>query len=199
MIIKVKNLKSKFKKGFTIVELIVFMGLFSILIVVLTQILSSALSLQLESESKSNVEQDGRYILERMMYDINRTQGYNINSAGTVTPPVITPAIVTPAANGASATSLKLNVGGNSYLYSLDGSNNLTLSVNGGTADMLNGFDTSITNLTFTRINGPLPPVPTPTPINTFDTVQIQFTVTGRTVPASGPKIKVYTTTVGLR
>ena len=62
----------KFRSGFTIVELTIYMALLAVFLVIMTQILVSILDLQLESQATSFVEQDSRYILSRLAYDINR-------------------------------------------------------------------------------------------------------------------------------
>src|SRR3990172_6790072 len=50
------------RRGFTIIELILYMGMLSILLAVLSQIFVSILNVQLESQSSSSIEQDSRYI-----------------------------------------------------------------------------------------------------------------------------------------
>ena len=118
------------KRGFTIMELLIYMGLTAILLVVLTDIFVSILGVQSESTASSSVEQDGRYILARLSYDLPRAS-----------------AIVNPSGLGQAATSSAiLTIDGANYTY--DGSTGNLLM---GT-DQLNSFGTRISNLTFQRL-----------------------------------------------
>src|SRR5687768_16701793 len=94
------------QKGFTLVELLIVMGLFGILLTVVTDMFVSTLSLQTESAAHSSVSQDGRFILSRLSYDIERASS-----------------ITTPASLGASGSTLSMVVGGVAYSYALAGSN----------------------------------------------------------------------------
>ncbi len=59
-------------KGFTLIELILYMGLTVIFLGILTDLFVSTLDLKTEAEATSAVEQDGRFILSRLMYDANQ-------------------------------------------------------------------------------------------------------------------------------
>jgi hypothetical protein len=159
------------RAGFTVVELIIYMGILTVLISVLTTVFASIIEVQLESKATSSVDQDGRYILSRLIYD---TQ-----SATT---------IASPSA-GIAGTVLKLTKGAENYTYKLDTSGNLQLTNNSGTNN-LNSVDTSISNLTFQTIGS----------ASSSANVQMKFTVTSTTQRTSGPKneVRVYQTTLGL-
>lgn len=160
----------KKNQGFTLIELAVYIGLFSILLIVLTEVFTSALDDRLEAESSSQVVQDGRFILARFMYDINRAES-----------------IAAPAVLGEQANSLQIIISGAAYTYSLN-SNNLELTNNFG-INKLNSGDTTISNLNFKRLGN----------ISGKNTIQINFTLTSKTVPKSGPEIKNFQTIIGLR
>lgn len=114
-------------KAFTLVEILIYMGLMALLITVLTNIFLSVLETQLESASVSAVEIDGRYVLSRLIYDIHPAAG-----------------LVTPSAAGQTATSLQLV---NTHSYSVsDG----VLYIDG--TSRLNSIDTQISNFSVTRI-----------------------------------------------
>lgn len=174
------NKNSKF--AFTLVELLVFMGLFAILIVVLTQILVSALNVQLESQATSSVQQDGRYILARLTYDVNRATK-NIGQLS---------AIIEPASAGTQSDKLQLTINGSTYKYATASGNILNLTVTTGgvpTTNQLNSFGTTITNVVFKRIGS-----------NTNkDSIQASFTATSTSQSSSGPEVKTFQTTAGLR
>jgi len=165
-------MRNKFK-GFTLVELLLYMGLLTILLSVLTAIFVSALDVQLESQATSAVEQDGNFILARLAYDIRRASIINI-----------------PSTNGLPPTSnFEIVVDGVNYNYSTDGSDNLVLTNNLGTNN-LNSYGSRILGLSVIRLG------------NTGgveDTLKISFTVTSRAQRVSGPETRNFKTTLSLR
>jgi type II secretory pathway pseudopilin PulG len=116
------------KKGATLIELLLYMGLMAIFLTVISQIFITSLSNQLEAESISSLEQDGRFILARFGYDIGRASS-----------------VVTPSSPGEAKTMLKLLIDSDEYVYSLSG-NNLVLT-NALGADQLNSVNTTVSNL----------------------------------------------------
>jgi prepilin-type N-terminal cleavage/methylation domain-containing protein len=163
-------MKNKHPKGFTLIELLIYMGIFSILLVVLTQLFVTILNVQLESEASSSVEQDSKFILARMMYDIQKASQ-----------------VVLPANLGDQGDTLSLMIGGDSYIYLPNGSD-LDLNKN-GTAGKLNSFDTTISNLVFQRLGN----------TGGINSIRIGFTVISKAQRSSGPEIKNVQTIVGLR
>lgn len=115
--------------GFTLVELLLYAGLFSILLIVLLSLFSSLISIQLESESTSNITQDGQFLLARLNYDIARSD-----------------AIVLPATLGASQSAMTLTIASSSAQYTTSQGNLLL-----GT-DKLNSFATTVSNFSVTRL-----------------------------------------------
>lgn len=162
--------RSRLQRGVTLVELLIYMALVAIFIITLTDIFSSTLAVRTESEATSAVDEDGRFILARLIYDINRAQ--------TVT---------APATLGTTTPNLDLTIPGTTYAYALNASN-LQLTEN-GQPNNLNSSESSISNLSFQRIGNPLGK----------PTLKIQFTVASKTQRAQGAETKTYNTTVGLR
>ena len=160
----------KNKKGYTLIELIIFMGMFSVLLMVFSQIFAVIIDTRLESESTSVVAQDGHYLLNRLTYDISRASAIN-----------------TPSSLGSPSPTLDLTINSVNNLYSLqNGDLQLTIA---GTSYQLNNADTTISNLNFLRIgNG-----------DGRDTIQFGYTVTSNIQEANGSETKDYQTTVGLR
>jgi type II secretory pathway pseudopilin PulG len=168
----IKKLNIFSQKGTTIVELMLYMTILSVLLVILTNVFTSALDVQSESVASSSVEEDGNYILARMDYDVHRAQSINV-----------------PTANGQTANYFQIAIGGVNYSYGLDGNNNLVLTSN-LVANNLNNYGTSISNLSVQRLG------------NTGgveDTLKISFTVTSRTKRISGYETKNFDTTLSLR
>lgn len=159
------------KKGFTIVELLIYMGLLAVFIVVLSQIFGSIIDTQLESTSSSAVDQDGRYILARLAYDIHRAT-----------------AVTTPSSNGSTTANLGLTISGATYSYQLANSQLALASPQG--SDMLHSFQSTVSDLSFTRLGNTTGPV----------SVQVNFTLTSvPTTLDQQSETRSYQTSVSLR
>lgn len=160
------------KKGFTLIELVIYIGILSILLGALSAIFTSIVDVQLESTATSSVNQDGRYLLSKLLYDVKSSS-----------------ATVVPANPGTPSSTMQLTINSVNYTYSLNGNNNLQV-VNNSTneTNVLNSYDTSLSGLTFTRIgNG-----------GSSDTLRVSFTVTGRTIERAGQvETKTFQTTLG--
>ncbi len=160
----------KSKKGFTLVELLIYIGLLTILMAILTRIFTGIIDVQLSSEATGAVEEDGRYIYSRLTYDVGRATG-----------------VVTPAVPGDQSNSLTLLIDGVANTYSIS-SNNLMLA-NGQGADQLNSEGTTISNVSFERLGN----------VGGKDSVQVKYTITSTTQQVSGPDTKNIETTIALR
>lgn len=160
----------KSPRGFTLVELLVYMGIFTILMIALTQIFMTIIETQLKTQAVSSAAQDGQYLYSRFIYDVHHADD-----------------ILTPSSLGEVTDTLRLNMNGVTYTYSLNGT---SLLVNDGTGNyMLNSYDTDISNLQFHRLGN----------IGGKHTVRINFTVTSKTESRSQPEVRVFQTTAGLR
>jgi Tfp pilus assembly protein PilW len=162
-----RNLKSK---GFTLVELIIYIGLLSTFLLVLLEIFISILNLRAESETTSVINQDTRFIFTRMAYDIDRADLVN-----------------QPAALGETTNTLQLVISGVTYTYSLS-NGNLILTV-GGVGDQLNSNETTIENLSFQKIGN----------ASGKPTLKTQLTVQAIAVESIGNRSQTFATTLGLR
>lgn len=87
---------NKLKKAFTLVELLVTMGIFTVLFSVLSQVFASVIETRLKSEVESQLAREQGWILARMAYDVNRAEA--ITSVGV-------------------SNILSLTIGGASYSY----------------------------------------------------------------------------------
>ena len=163
------KVKHNLQAGFSLVEMLIVMGLMSILLMVLTDMFVSVLDIQTESESHSAVTQDGRFILARLSYDLNHASS-----------------ISTPAALGGSGSTLAVVIGGVTYTYALS-IGNLQLTNDQGTNN-LNSSETTISALNVQRLG-----------IAAKDTVKISFTVTSVAKAKQGVDVKTFTTTAGRR
>ncbi len=160
----------KINKGFTTIELLVYMGILSFLIMILSTIFVSIVDVQLDSKSTSDVDQDGRYILARLAYDFGSAQS-----------------VASPSTPGSSSGTLQISINSINYTYNLDGSGNLQLTNNLGTNN-LNSINTTIPSITFQRIgNGGI-----------NDTIRVTFTVKSTTQRHTVPEQRTYQTTFGI-
>lgn len=128
---------SKNQKGVTLVEVIIYMAIFSGLLLILTDLFVSTTNLNLDARGESAVSLEGRAILNRISYDINRSTS-----------------IDTPASPGDLGSTLEVTIGGETITYSL---NNQVLEVTdtSGTYS-LTGSEVNATNLQFTKLGNPL-------------------------------------------
>ena len=154
------------KKSFSIIEMVIYTGVYIILMTVLAQLFISTLEVQRESQSSSSVSRDGKFILSRLSYDIRRATS-----------------IDTPSTPGSQDGTLELTIVGLPYTYSVSDGN---LLLNG---DRLNGYDTTVSDLNFIRLGN----------AGGKNSIQLDFTLTGNTVKASGTEVESFHTTVGLR
>lgn len=161
----------KNKKGFTLIELVVVMGIFSFIAIVMSDILSSIVNAHITTESGSIVQQDSSFIFSRLSYDIARASS-----------------ITYPAGPGDTTNVLTMTIDGVLYQYAIN-SGVLELTVN-GSVDRLNNPDDILNNATFTRLgNG-----------DGKDTVTFQFTVTSTAQDAGrNQESKTYSATVGMK
>ncbi|MBI4080641.1 MAG: prepilin-type N-terminal cleavage/methylation domain-containing protein [Candidatus Levybacteria bacterium] len=163
-------LYKKAERGFTLVEMIISMGLLLILLLVFAQILSSLLDVQIESESTSYLQQDNRFIVLRLTRDIHEVS-----------------TIIIPGSVGEQSNTLQIQVDGIDYTYTVQ-NNNLILTDNSGSY-ALNSHDTTVSNLSFHRLGK----------INGKNSIRVQLRLTSKAQQAKGPDIRDIQTTIGLR
>ena len=123
--------KSFIRKGTTIVEVLLYLGLISIFLVIMVDVFVTGANFKLESESTSAVQRDSQFILAKMMNEVSNSASLNV-----------------------SGNSLILSTG----TYSLSGGN--LVFTQAGTSTNLNSLETSITNISFTQL-GNVDGVPT--------------------------------------
>ncbi|MFH1832603.1 MAG: prepilin-type N-terminal cleavage/methylation domain-containing protein [Candidatus Levyibacteriota bacterium] len=115
--------------GFTLIELLIYLGIFSMLLLVLVQLFTAILDVQLDTEATSGVQEDGKYLFSRLNYDIGRASDVKV-----------------PLSYGVESQTLTITINSDDYVYSLN-NGNLMLG-----ADQLNGNDTSVSNLSFMQL-----------------------------------------------
>jgi len=149
-----KSANKQISNGFTLVELLLYIALLSLLMGILVTFFVSILKFQLTTQETSAETQDIRFILSRLSWDMGGVDS-----------------VLVPGSLGQSTPILQLVKEGVTYTYSLDGDNNLILTA-GASSDKLNGLDTKISSLNFRRLGF----------IGGTPAVQVIFTVGDQTV-----------------
>lgn len=162
----------KLRRGFTLVELLLYMGILSMFISILTSIFISAADVKLESESGSSIQRDGTFILSRLAYDIHRATSVNI-----------------PLSIGNESNNLQIIVNGVNYTYIIDADGNLTLADDLGTNN-LNSYDSRVSELLIKRLGNIG---------KAEDIFKINFILTSRIRRNSGFETKSFETNLSLR
>lgn len=158
------------KAGYTLVELLIYLGLFGILISVLTTIFFSTLELRAQSETISAVEQDGRYILQKLTQVIRDAD-----------------AVISPLSNGESTNQLIISRVGSIETYQLDDTD-LVQSSDSGVVQ-LNSDSTTISDFSIQRLGA----------VSGLPTLKITLTISSTGRVAGITQSHIFTTTVGIR
>ena len=58
------------QKGFTMIEMVVSLGILTILVGILSNLFGSIIDVQLSSKSTSSIDQHGRYIMANLNYNM---------------------------------------------------------------------------------------------------------------------------------
>lgn len=161
----------KISQGVTIVELLIYLGLMSIFLLTLTEIFLSVLETQTESQQTSSVEQDGRFILARLNYDISRADN-----------------IINPVTLGQATSSATLVISGVSYTYDGSDDTNLFLTDDSG-KERLNSYGTVVSNVAFRRLGNS----------GGKNSLQIVWRLTSVSKRTAGVEVKDFQTTIGTR
>lgn len=168
------------RRGFTLIELILYMGIFSTLLMVLVQLFGSIVNVNLESQANAAVSQDGRYILNEMTYTVRQAASFT-----------------TPSGYGIANATTQLQfttTGGTTYTYALStdpvGQKKLLIS-DGVSTEQVNSYGTTVSNLSFTRLKT--------TGTSGKSTISVTFTLTSTTQETKGSQQETFMTTIGGR
>ncbi len=166
----------KKNSGFTLIELIMYVGLLSILLAVMSQVFLATLSVRTESEGNASVSQDSRFIMSRIGYDVRRASEIQSPALGGTAGELV----LTVPENGTDRTYRVSSVSGNLVLEGPDG------------IGLLNSTGSSVTTFSVTRF------VNSDIVTDARDTVIINLGLTG--TAQVGPQQSIdMTTAFGLR
>lgn len=166
---------SRQKKGITIVEMLVYLGLSTILMLTLAELFAGVLEESTKTQNYSAVQTDGQYVMTRLRNHISAASQ-----------------IMVPASLGDSSTELQILVDGITYRYYL--ANNpqgvSQLYMNDGAADYLvSSVDSSVTDVSFVRTGN----------ANGSPVINIQFTSSSGVAGTVQHETQVYKGAGGLR
>lgn len=164
------KIAKKLIRGFSLIEILIYIGLLSIFLFILTDLFVASLDIRLETEATSPVEQDGRYIISKLRYDIMQADS-----------------ILVPSSVGLSGNTLQISDSGITYIYSVD--NGDLLVSDGINQVQLNTDGTTVTSINFTRIGNP----------GGKNTITTAFTIESTTQRHSGAEVRSFNTTFGIR
>ncbi len=157
-------------RGFTLVELLIFMGLFSVILLVLSSLFASIVQQQLETQGMSAVETDATYLTARLQYDFDRADD-----------------IVLPEISGDTSDSLTLVIGGLDYTYSLTGTT-LEMTTPSGTVS-LTSPRTQVSDVSFHRVGND----------SGVPTIEVLITLSSTAVNSTGSETRIIDTSYATR
>lgn len=157
------------ERGTTLIELLVTMGVLSILLVILTTVFTASVDVQNQSRGYSAVMSDGRFTLMRLAYDIRRAS-----------------AVTTPSIVGESGQSLTITIDGVDHTYSV--SNDAVQMTVGGVTDKLTSPGVRVTDASFQLLRG----------ASGISSVRYSMTLTATGDPQN-PLTQTYASTTELR
>lgn len=162
--------KKALSQGIALIELLIFMGLFSIVLAILTSLFSILIQENLTVKGVSAVESDSAYILARLQYDMDRASD-----------------ILTPATNGESSDTLQLQIDDTDYSYSV--SNDSLMFTSPLESVQLQSVRSRVTQALFERIGN----------VGGKPTIRISIILESVSQNASGPETSRISTVLGIK
>lgn len=154
------------QKGFTLLELILYVGILVIVMVVVINIFTSLSKGNGNVEARTEVDSNLRYALEKINQDVR-----------------VATSVTTPATAGSTSATLVMTVGGATITYDVSGGQ-LRRQVNAGTPVAITPTTVTVATPTFTRLHN------TNTVLSvTIVTIQSDLTVS---TPTTGSPDKQY-------
>ena len=171
-----KLLLIKFQRGTSLIELLIYFGLLATVLIIATDLIIRTGEFSLEANTRNALQQDARFIINRLTYDIRQADLIN-----------------TPAGLGDSGPTLVFTVGPETHTYSLVGTDleyqrqtgppPLTQTAN------VNSNQTRVNSILFQRLGN----------TNGQPTIKITFQLETSRSQKGGPKVKTFEVLVGQR
>lgn len=157
-------------RGYTLVELLIYIGLFTILIGILTTTFFSTLELKARTEIMSAVEHDSRYIPQKLVEIIRAADS-----------------VISPLTNGETSSQLIVSRNGETETYQIQ-NGNLVQTIN-GVSTQLNSEGTTLTHFSFLRLGN----------VGGLTNLRLSLTLTSEGQIAGESQTNTVTTSVGTR
>lgn len=151
-------------------EMVVYMGILSILLLLFIDMFAMLVNKQLETEGISAVQQDAQYVFSRLSYDFGRANSISL-----------------PTSPSSPAATLRLLI--DSTLFTYSASSSALIATASGSINQLNSAHTSISNLTFQRLGTG----------NRSDVIQVRCDISSKVKKQSGYEVTHFATTYGIR
>ena len=172
----IKRLITKSQKGTSFIELILYFSLLGIVLVIATDIILRTGEFSLESSARNDLQDDGRFIISRLSYDIHKANS-----------------ITTPVNLGDTSSTLVSTVGPETHTYSLVDTNIDYQEETGPPPNIqnanINSNRTKVNSLTFKRLGNS----------GGKHTIKVTFELEGTQPQKGGPEQKTFETVVSLR
>lgn len=158
------------RKGFTIAEMVIYLGILSVLLVVFINLFAVIVDRQLETEALSSTQYDATYLLSRFTYDFGRASAIDV-----------------PALPGSSSALLRLTIDGVVHEYSA--SSGALMLTSEGVQNRLTGSETTINTPQFIRYGAG----------TSHDVVQIIFDIESVSLQNGQTETVSFSTLLGVR
>ena len=172
-----KQLNTLSSHGFTLIELAIYGGLLGILLLIMSQFFVATMELKTVTDNETAIQSDGRYMLDRLAYDIKRASSITLPSTGQM--------------GSTLSAVIRENSTDVPYRYSISGTD---LMIQAGTESaLLNSTGSRVTGFTVRRYGN------SASIAGAKDTLQIQLSLEGSATTAAGRDSQIFTTSIGLR
>ncbi len=166
----IKKSRLVYQRGDTLVEMLIYMGLFAGFLALLSGLFVSTLDIQQQSLDSAEIEQDSQYLFSRIQYDVSRAN-----------------AITTPASEGATSSALVLTTPSGKITYAKV-NNQLQITDPSGSS-ILTSPDIALTTVSFQRLGSSAQ----------SDSLKIQFHLQSINLQNSVPENRDINMTLGIR
>lgn len=158
------------QRGYTLVELLIYLALISIFFVAFSSIFTTILQLKTKVYQSSPMDYNGQYLMQRLVYDIRQAE-----------------TISTPANLGQTSDSLSLMINGENYTYTLV--NHVIFLTNNNGSFPISDNLTNVQSISFQRIGN----------VDGLVSIKFNLNLESITPEEGKKQIKNFTSTVAIR
>ncbi len=167
-----KSVRTASQAGVTLVELLIYMGLFMGFLLLLSGLFVSILDVQRESVETARIEEDSQFLFSRLQYDISRAVE-----------------ITTPAGNGETSQSLTMTSPEGIEINYLLENNQIKIASSSSPVQNLSHPEVAVTQLNFRRLGN----------VDGFPSIRTEITLQSSYEGQSNPEQRNLIYTFGTR